>query len=121
MRRGWEEAANKNDDTVDIKFTLSHSDINHQRMKKGAIINHCRGEGSLTCKTLLIETLTECQEFWASWLFDKETGQSSISIRDFDQGGIDAFFPKQFVISNLQDQGNFYQEMLMIQVESGLK
>ena len=102
MKRGWEEAS-KNDDSVDLKFRLSHSDINHQRIKKGAIINHCRGEGNLTCKTLLIKTLNDCQKLWATWLVDQQSGESKISLRDFEQGGIDSFFPKQFVISNLYD------------------
>ena len=71
VRRGWQECRDKYDDSVDLKFTLGHTDINHQRLKPGVIINHNRGEACMTCKTSLIETLSEAQGFWASWLADK--------------------------------------------------
>jgi len=69
-------------------------------LSKDTIVNHCKGEGCITCKTSLIQTLAEGQEFWASWLADKDTGMVDVGIQDFGIGGIDAFFPKSFVISN---------------------
>jgi len=59
LRRGWIESHNKMDDTVDLKFTPSSSDIEFHKLKPDTWINHCRAEGSMTCKTALIETLTE--------------------------------------------------------------
>ena len=56
------------------------------------MVNHCRGEGSLTSKTALIETLSEGQKFWATWM------NGDIGIPDYSIGGIDSFFPKSFVI-----------------------
>jgi len=59
LRKGWVESGNRHDDTVDLKFTLSSSDIDYFRLSEGTLINHCRAEGSMTCKTSLIETLTD--------------------------------------------------------------
>lgn len=77
------------------------SDIDYHKLANGALINHCRAEGCLTCKTSLIETLTEAQHYWASWLTDKETGIANISMKNFERAGVDAFFPKSFIISNV--------------------
>ena len=121
LRRGWVESLNKHDDTVDLKFTLSSSDIEHSRLGEGTLINHCRAEGSMTCKTSLIETLCDAQQFWASWLGDKETGRAEINIAGFERSGIDAFFPKSFVISNIQDQAYCFEEMVFVTCESYLK
>lgn len=82
IKRGWLESSTKSDETVDLKFTLCHTDINLQ-LSKG-IINHCRGENSLTAKTMLIDTLNENQTFWASWLADLETGEAKISLTGYD-------------------------------------
>ena len=121
LKRGWVETNNKHDETVDLKFTLSSSDIDYHRLAPGALINHCRAEGSMTCKTSLIETLTDAQHYWASWLTDKETGCADISIKNFEHSGVDAFFPKSFIISNIQDQALCFEEMVFIAVESYLK
>ena len=68
LKRGWIEIIVKNDDNVDLKFSFSHTNIDYHKLPKTAMINHCRGEASMTCKTGLIETLTENQNFWATWL-----------------------------------------------------
>ena len=103
LRRGWTETLNKHDETVNLKFTLSSSDIEHHRLAPGVLINHCRAEGSMTCKTSLIETLNDAQHYWASWLTDKETGLANISLHDFERSGVDSFFPKSFIISNMYE------------------
>ena len=59
LRRGWIESGNKQDDTVDLKFTFSGSDIDYYKLSEGTLINHCRADGSMTCKTSLIETLSD--------------------------------------------------------------
>ena len=120
LRRGWQECRDKYDDTVDLKFTLGHNDINHQRLKPGAIINHNRGEACMTCKTALIETLSEAQGFWASWLTD-ETGIAKLAIEGFDVAGIDSFFPRQYIISQLDGQAQFFEDMVFQASEAFLK
>ena len=100
-RRGWVETNNKHDETVDLKFVANSSDIEHHRLAPGALINHCRAEGSMTCKTALIETLNDASHYWASWLTDKETGCADIKLVDFERSGVDSFFPKSFIISNM--------------------
>ena len=44
-----------------------------------------------------------------------------VSIPDFGIGGIDAFFPKSFVISNAEGQAQFFEELVFINCESYLK
>jgi hypothetical protein len=46
---------------------------------------------------------------------------SDISIRDYSVAGVDSFFPKCFILSNIADQGNFFGEMVFIAAESYLK
>jgi len=121
LRRGWVETNNKYDETVDLKFCNSSSDIEHHRLAPGALINHCRAEGSMTCKTALIETLTDAQHYWASWLTDKETGCANISLFDFERSGVDSFFPKSFIISNIYDQAMCFEEMVFNASTSYLK
>ena len=57
------------------------------------MINHNRGEACLTCKTDLVETLSDAQSYWTSWLTN-EDGVAKIAIPGFETAGIDAFFPK---------------------------
>ena len=52
---------------------------------------------------------------------DKETGMIDINIPNFDKGGIDSFFPKQYIISNAADQASFFEEMIFINCESYMK
>jgi len=119
LRRGWIETLDKESEKVDLKFTFSHSDINYQRLKSGALVNHCRAEGSLTCKTSLIETLSESQAYWASWL--AKSGVAEIKLKGYSEGGIDSFFPKSFIISNINEQGLFFEEMVFNTCESYIK
>ena len=44
-----------------------------------------------------------------------------INIKDYSIGGVDSFFPKCFIISNMQDQNPFFEEMVLISCESFLK
>lgn len=121
LRRGWKESLDKYDESVDLKFAFSHTDIDYHKLKKGCFINHCRAEGSMTCKTSLIETLTESQTFWTSWLTPESTEVSTISIPGYEKHGIDSFFPKSFVISNIHDQALFFEEMVFNTCEAYLK
>lgn len=75
----------------------------------------------MTCKTSLIETLTESQRFWTSWLTPESTEVSTISIPEFEKHGIDSFFPKSFVISNIHDQAMFFEETVFNTCECYLK
>lgn len=118
-RRGWVESKDRFDRSVNIKFTLSSQESCSS--DPSTITNHCRGEGCMTCKTLLIDTLKNAQEFWASWLTNPKTGESSMRISGYDQAGVDAFFPRQYIISNSDDQQALYEDMLFTQCESHLK
>lgn len=55
----------------DIKFTLNSQDILFAALRKDQIINHNRGEGSMTCKSMLVESLFECPHYWISWLLNE--------------------------------------------------
>lgn len=122
IRRGWVPCGNEvSDHQLSLKFSLTSAHIDYYKLPKDALINHCRGESAITCKTQLIDTLTENFHFWASWFADKNTGVSDIKIRDYSVAGVDSFFPKCFVLSNLADQGNFFAEMVFIAAESYLK
>jgi len=46
------------DSMLDLKFSLNTQDIHFHNLKKGCFINQNKGEGSLTCKTGLYESLT---------------------------------------------------------------
>jgi hypothetical protein len=54
MQRGWVETHDKYDETVDLKFAFSHTEIDYHKLKNGAFFNHCRAEGSMTSKTALM-------------------------------------------------------------------
>ena len=95
IQRGWIEIHDRNNDEIDLKFSLNSSEITQNTLRGKALVNHCRGEGSLTSKTALIETLSESQKFWASWMNEE------INIKDYSVAGVDSFFPKSFIISNL--------------------
>ena len=75
----------------------------------------------MTCKTSLIETLTENQTYWSSWLTPESTEESTITIPDFGKHGVDSFFPKSFVISNIHDQALFFEETVFNHCECYLK
>ena len=45
------------DNNIDLKFVLSSEDANFQNLKKSCLINQNRGEGNLTCKSGLKESL----------------------------------------------------------------
>ena len=67
LDRGWREETNKNVQHVDLKFSLNSQDIMYPIMKNNCIVNHNRGEGSITCKSGLIESLSDSPDFWISW------------------------------------------------------
>lgn len=122
IRRGWIPCGNEVNDThLCLKFSLTSAHIDYHKLPKDALVNHCRGESAITCKTQLIDTLSDNFHFWASWFVDKNTGVSSIKIRDYSIGGVDSFFPKSFVLSNMAEQGKFFGEMVFITAESYLK
>ena len=98
QKRGWIESLDKENEFLDLKFTFCHSDINYHKLKPGTLVNYCRAEGSLTCKTSLIETLSGNQAYWASWL--SKSGETDLALSGFSKGGVNSFFPKSFVISN---------------------
>lgn len=100
LSRGWVETQDKHNDEVDLKFAFSHNDIDYHKLKNGSMFNHCRAEGSMTSKTALMTTLAESQNFWANWLTNKE-GEAEISIPGYEKHGIDSFFPKSFVVTNI--------------------
>lgn len=102
ISRGWVETHDKYDDKVDLKFAFSHTDIDYLKLKTGAFFNHCRAEGSMTSKTALMTTLAESQHYWATWLTNQE-GHAEIAIPGYEKFGIDSFFPKSFVVTNILD------------------
>ena len=121
-RRGWLETDNINE-PVDLKFTYALADIgfsDNTKVPDTTLINHCKAEGCMTCKTQLIDTLNEGQKFWASWLADA-SGEAKISIKDYEVNGIDSFFPKSFAISKVDEQLKFFEEKAFIQAETYLK
>ena len=59
IRRGWIESRGGPEELLDLKFTLATGDADYHCMKRNATINHNRGEGCLTCKTDLVDTLTD--------------------------------------------------------------
>lgn len=70
LARGWVEEADKNSLDFDLKFTLNSQDIIFSALQKGQIINHNRGEGNMTCKSMLVESLNETPHYWLSWLIN---------------------------------------------------
>ena len=55
---GLESTMKRNfDENIDLKFVLSAQDANHQNLKNACLINQNRGEGHLTCKSGLKESL----------------------------------------------------------------
>lgn len=104
IKRGWIPCGNEvSDQNLSLKFSLTSAHIDYYKLPKDALVNHCRGESAITCKTQLIDTLTENFHFWASWFANKQTGVSSISIKDYSIAGVDSFFPKCFILSNIQE------------------
>ena len=103
MRRGWVESRSRHDEMLDLKFSMQNDGVlfNGKAMKN-TIINHCRGEKCITCKTDLIETLADQHHMCQTWFADTATGVSNISIDDFSEHGVDSYFPKCFIISNTE-------------------
>jgi len=79
---------------VDLKFTDCVEDVDFYGLCKETILNHCRGEGCISNKACLGETLYHGPHYWANWLMDKDTGNIDVNIPNFEKGGIDSFFPK---------------------------
>lgn len=96
QRRGWVETCER-DIHYDLKFTLQSSDIVFHSLRKHQIINHNRGDGNITCKSGLIDTLSENSAFWISWL-----DQEMHAIKGLEYG-VDAFFPKSFILTGGKD------------------
>ena len=74
----------------------------------------------MTSKTALMKTLGETQNFWASWLTNQE-GNAQIKIPGYDKFGIDSFFPKSFVVTQMLDHDLFFEEMILNSCEAYLK
>ena len=53
----------------------------------------------MTSKTKLINTLNEGQRYWATWFAERGTGNVNLSIRGYETGGVDSFFPKSFALN----------------------
>ena len=41
LKRGWIEVLDKNNDDVNLKFSLTHTNIDYHRLPKTAMVNHC--------------------------------------------------------------------------------
>jgi hypothetical protein len=57
MRRFLSTTHREVDAMLDLKFVLNTQDVHYHNLKKGCYINQNKGEGSLTCKTGLFDSL----------------------------------------------------------------
>lgn len=121
MMRGWSEVKDKFDESVDLVFTYCPNELNRRKLKPGSFINHQRGECNMTCKNYLLRTLRMSCEYAGVWMCDEETGESNVSLPGFEVGGMDAFFPKTFIINSSVERSGLIEEMMFIQCEIALK
>lgn len=122
ISRGWVETQNRNDEYLDLKFTMQNDGVLFQgKAMRNVFSNHCRGEKCMTCKTDLIETMTESQRYWATWLADQETGEADVRIKHYAEHGVEAFFPRCYIISHVMGQALFFEDLIYTQCESYVK
>ena len=84
---------------VDLKFVLSGMDMNHSYLKKGCLFNHNRGEGHLTCKTGLTESLHKNVPWTGSWYPMEKS--------DPEGFGVDNFFPRSHLVGSAEALQDF--------------
>ena len=120
LRRGWTETNDK-DYHFNLKFTLTSSDIVFHALRKQQIVNHNRGDANITCKSGLIETLTESCPYWISWLSSGWQGEKEGKGIQNLKFGVDSFFPRSFVLTGGRDFHMFQVEYTLIQAESYVK
>eukprot|EP00347_Sterkiella_histriomuscorum_P014173 403361882 len=141
--RGWREETNHKSAIclLDLHFSLNAQDMQYHNLKKDCLINHNRGEGNITCKSGLIESLMDAPEFWINWAqqeYQKKfeitqdgpighDNQEIIQTKDKEYPisnipkGIDAFYPKSFVLTSGKDFQEFQQYFWSINAESTVK
>ena len=92
---GLESTMNRQfDNNIDLKFVLSAQDANHSNLKKKCLINQNRGEGHLTCKSGLKESLHRAYNQMACWYPMEHCDPAGI--------GPESFFPRSHVINSAE-------------------
>jgi len=100
MGTGLESTMNRQfDQNVDLKFVLSAQDANHNNLKKGCLMNQNRGEGNLTCKSGLKESLMRSYVNTGCWYPMEQCDPLGV--------GPESFFPRSHVINTAEALAEF--------------
>ena len=92
---GFESTINRQfENNLDLKFVLSAQDANFQNLKKGCLLNQNRGEGNLTCKSGLKESLWRAYHHMGCWYPMEKCDPIGV--------GPESFFPRTHVIQSAE-------------------
>ena len=87
------------DNNIDLKFVLSAQDANHNNLKKGCLMNQNRGEGHLTCKSGLKESLMRSYIHTGCWYPMEHCDPAGV--------GPESFFPRSHVVNSSESLQEF--------------
>lgn len=115
IERGWIELPKNcgNDQFCDLKFALNQGDLPIGVLKKDCIINHVRGEGSITCKSAIVESLNRSEGS-----FHFISGLAESDAIDTLGLGSQSFFPRQYVLNQIPNINEFQNDFAVTTAES---
>jgi hypothetical protein len=101
------------DAMLDLKFVLNTQDIHYHNLKKGCLINQNKGEGSLTCKTGLYESLQNGHQFMANWYPMEHCDEMG--------AGVQSFYPRSHLTNNGESFYFFIKDFVITHAEGYIK
>jgi hypothetical protein len=101
------------DSMLDLKFVLNTQDIHSHNLKKDCFINQNKGEGALTCKTGLYESLCHSQPHFSNWFPMERCDPHGF--------GIDSFYPRSHLTNTGEAYSQFIKDFLLTYAESYIK
>ena len=98
---------------LNLKFAVNVEDLPFHLLNKDCYTNHNRGEGKMTTKTGITETLAEDYQFTNNWVPSDAIDPNGL--------GYAAWFPRSFIISNSEGMQDFQQDFAFVDAEIVLK
>ena len=113
MRRFLSTTHREIDAMLDLKFVLNTQDVHYHNLKKGCYINQNKGEGSLTCKTGLYDSLQQGHEFMGNWF--------PMDHCDPLGAGVQSFYPRSHLTNSGEAFHSFMKDFVLTYAEGYIK
>jgi hypothetical protein len=98
---------------LDLKFVLNAQDLNSHQLKNDCFVNQNKGEGALTCKTGLYESLSSCMPHFGNWFPMEHCDPMGF--------GVFSFYPRSHLTCTADAFHQFSQDFVLTYAESYVK